>query len=356
LTRLNLSQVELISLEEFEADDEALLQAKRNRSIIEYYWTCTASLPLYILRRYPVVGIIAYLDADLYFYADPKPIYSELGAGSIMIIEHRYSVEYAHLKSTSGIYNVGLLVFRNDAIGVACLTWWRERCLEWCYVRKEDGKFGDQKYLDDWLYRFDGVVVLQHKGAGIAPWNMAHYDMKWNDGHITVDGVPLLFCHFHDFKSIYSNTFQPASYAYKLSIFQIESLFMPYGQTLQALERDIRGLESGNAVYGYHGHGNYSGNRWWNVMLGLLEQRWFLLSPKWFALALWRFGEAQHNRLLKGSYAFRCNDRSTTRRQLLLFVLRNPLVLRHKPVVSMLVKTILSQKQYSQVRQLWKRP
>ena len=33
--------------------------------------------------------------------------------------------------------------------GLKALKWWRDRCLEWCYARIEDGKFGDQFYIED---------------------------------------------------------------------------------------------------------------------------------------------------------------------------------------------------------------
>ena len=54
--------------------------------------------------------------------------------------------------------------------------WWQERCIEWCYARFEDGKFGDQKYLDDWETRFKAQVhVLKNKELILAPWNATRF-------------------------------------------------------------------------------------------------------------------------------------------------------------------------------------
>ena len=69
-------------------------------------------------------------------------------------------------------YNVEWVTFRRDPDGLEALNWWHDRCIEWCYQRAEDGKMGDQKYLDDWLVRFERVHVVRHPGAGLAPWNV----------------------------------------------------------------------------------------------------------------------------------------------------------------------------------------
>src|SRR5690348_2499546 len=91
LQHLDLSGMRLISSEEFEHSDSELLQAKQNRSRVEYYWTSTPSLLLYVLAHTPEIEMITYLDADLYFYSDPTAIYQEFGEGSILITEHRYA-------------------------------------------------------------------------------------------------------------------------------------------------------------------------------------------------------------------------------------------------------------------------
>ena len=76
------------------------------------------------------------------------------------------------------------MLFKNTEGGLKVLNWWRDCCLEWCYNRHEDGKFGDQKYLDDWTTRFKNIHVLRNLGGGLAPWNVQQYDFKTIDGEI----------------------------------------------------------------------------------------------------------------------------------------------------------------------------
>lgn len=189
--RLNnqLKNVRLLRLPEVE--DERLLKVKPTRTPVEYYWMFSSSLPLYLLEKNPSLDMIAYLDADLYFYASPDEIYREFGGNSIMIIPHRFSDKEKWREKESGIYNVGMTIFRNDANALECLRWWKDRVIEWCYYRYEDGKLGDQLYLNDWPTRFKGVHVLKNPGANVASWNI--------EGFLP-GGAPLIFYHFHGLK------------------------------------------------------------------------------------------------------------------------------------------------------------
>ena len=122
------------------------------RSLIEYYFTLSPVLPLYVLDKFKE-SIIASLDADIFFFRIPAPIFDELGDRSIYIVPHRFRSYQADLL-ISGQFNVQCQLFRNDDVGKKCLHEWMQQCLEWCFDRYEDGKFADQKYLDSWPEKF----------------------------------------------------------------------------------------------------------------------------------------------------------------------------------------------------------
>lgn len=233
ISKLGQSNLRPIALTDFERGDDALLVAKKSRSMVEYFFTCSPSWPLYLLNHISGIDQVTYLDADLFFWADSQSVFDEMGAGSILIIPHRFPQHLRKLE-IHGIYNVGLLSFRNDSNGRACLEWWRARCLEWCYDRVEDGKFADQKYLDDWPTRFEGVVVLNHKGANLAPWNWMNYQVREHDQQIVVDDQPLIFYHYQGLKVFNRWIYDPGVTEYGLMPLAVRRiLYVPYIQAVK---------------------------------------------------------------------------------------------------------------------------
>ena len=240
LAQFRLPEVHLIALEDFEQNDELLVSAKQNRSKIEYYFTCTPSLPLYVLRKWQEVEMITYIDADLYLFSNPQPLYDEMQHGSVGIIGHRFPPQLQELE-IYGLYNVGWLMFRRDDNALACLQWWRERCIEWCYDRLDGDRFADQKYLDQWETRFKGVVVLKHKGANLAPWNVARYQLHILEDQKTVyvDEQPLIFFHFHGLKRVKSWLYEPGWKLYNLTPTKLlrTKIYAPYISMLLEVQR-----------------------------------------------------------------------------------------------------------------------
>jgi len=196
-----LPYINPVSLDELEQSSPDLAAVKSNRSLIEYYFTCTASFTSHVMHDNSQVNLLTYLDADLYFFSDPAPIYKELEDHSVGIIDHRFPDTMQKL-NRYGMYNVGWVSFRRDPTGLACLEQWRSQCIDWCYDRLEGDRFADQKYLDSWTTDFDRVCVIQHKGANLAPWNVARYRIRWENSQVTVDHIPLIFYHFHGLKRL----------------------------------------------------------------------------------------------------------------------------------------------------------
>ena len=242
LIRLELPNLIAIPLHEFESSE--LLGVKEQRTAGEYCWTCTPHVIRYALDTYKLPEV-TYLDADLCFYDKPSLLLSELEecGKSVLITEHRYTPRYDQ-SATSGIYCVQFMTFRADERGLKVLQWWQDRCIEWCYARYEDGKFGDQKYLDDWTQRFEGIHVLQHIGGGAAPWNVQRYAFEQNDrGGIEVDGAPLVFFHFHGYRHYRDGTHDLGNYWLGRSV--IDLLYRPYAFALFKANMEITGVYPG---------------------------------------------------------------------------------------------------------------
>lgn len=200
LMELKLEDVEVIPLKDIE--DEKLLKAKKNRNATEYCWTCSSKSILHVLEKYKV-GKCTYLDADIYFFSDPQVLIDELRNDDVIITEHRFS-SYCDQTTKSGKYCVQFVTVKNTENGRNIVNWWYERCLEWCYSRYEDGKLGDQMYLDYFHELFDGVHDLEHLGGGIAPWNVSQYSffregnsVLFNHKDRNVRNGMTVFFHFH---------------------------------------------------------------------------------------------------------------------------------------------------------------
>lgn len=246
LAALRLPDVTVIPLADFE--DERLLTVKPGRSRAEYCWTCTPSVILHAIERHRLPAC-TYLDADLRFYDSPQQLLDELGDGSVLITAHRYTPRYDESR-TSGKYCVQFVCCRNDEPGMSVLRWWREACLEWCFARAEGGRFGDQKYLDDWPVRFPGVRELAHLGGGVAPWNVQQYALAFRGGrpHLTEKSsrraFPVVFYHFHALQFYDDGTFDLGYYQVGEEAFRL--LYAPYVRELMQAQSTLAAVEAGD--------------------------------------------------------------------------------------------------------------
>jgi hypothetical protein len=239
LTKLDLPRLVAIPLEAFEVP--RLRAVKAQRTAKEYYWTCTPHVIRFVLDGYGLPQV-TYLDADLHFYDKPSLLLAEMARAqaSVLITPHSYTPRYDQA-ATSGIYCVQFVTFNRDSQGLKVLEWWQQRCLEWCFARFEDGKFGDQKYLDDWPRRFEGIHVLEQCAGGAAPWNVQQYRLSLQSMKLHVDDRPLVFYHFHGYLYYPDGIHDFGNY--RLARDVIDLLYRPYARELLRAHAEIHGVD-----------------------------------------------------------------------------------------------------------------
>lgn len=263
LDRMRLQALTTVAREQLERYDPYLRVVRPTRSEAEYCWTAKASMCLFLLERAQPEAVI-YADADLMFFRDPAPLFDESLNYSVLVVPHRFPPGVGW-EETHGVFNAGFIAFRRGDEAEAVLRWWRERCLEWCYRRVEDGRYCDQRYLDEWPRRFSGVHALGHPGGGLAPWNTVTHTLASSGGSLTVDDEPLIFFHYQSLRlykglaalrriAVLSNTYRftpdpvPLVWSidrYRMADLEEELIWAPYVRRIGEAIADIRRLDPG---------------------------------------------------------------------------------------------------------------
>lgn len=206
LKDMHLKNVRVIYLDEIMTKE--LQDIREERTKAEFCWTCTPIIIEYVLLKYNE-SICTYLDADLYFFSSPENAIQEIvkTGCSVGIVEHGFerNYEYGLNIFNYGKYCVQFNTFVKNDAGLQILKEWKNDCLKWCFNRVEDGKLGDQRYLDIWEQKYSNVYVSKKRGLGLAPWNLHTYsEIRERDGKIIAkymnEFFPVVFFHFQGMK------------------------------------------------------------------------------------------------------------------------------------------------------------
>jgi len=220
----------------FHLNVEGLKEAHEGRTHTEFMWTLAS-----VWSNVCLSGLgaphITYVDADCFLFGDLAPLYQEIGGASVAITPHRFPPALKH-KAINGTFNVGVVYFKNDPVGRECAKTWSDQCIEWCYYRNEDGKFGDQMYLDTWPQDY-GAHIIQHLGVNLAPWNQEQYIYTVAGSKMFVNTDQVLIYHFHRF-------LQSQWATYQLNPIVHEYLYTPYAELLQAIGEKIHAAGAGD--------------------------------------------------------------------------------------------------------------
>jgi hypothetical protein len=146
------------------------------------------------------IGNILYIDSDILIHHDIQIILNSIGDKEVGIFRHRQFKLNTYV--AEGLYNVGVVYFKNGIIGRHILNWWSDAVLHQKYPHL--ATCGDQKYLDEFpnMCPNDMIFIDGDIGHG-APWQWQLYDFSEyeKDGDIIWAGQKqkLIFTHFSQF-------------------------------------------------------------------------------------------------------------------------------------------------------------
>lgn len=232
----NLPNLTVVSLKEFETPE--LLSVKDERTKAEYCWTCSPWIIKHVFDYYHET-ICTYIDADMFFFSDPGVVFEDMRKRgcSIIITPHRFptSEEEEYARNRVGSYCVEFNTFVKNDDGLKALNWWAEKCLEWCYyaVPGTTEWYGDQKYLNVFPEKFDGVMICDHYGVGLAPWNIGLVEYCNEVGGVpqikvnkTGECFPLILYHFEKVGFIFKHVLHSSSRTKSNSLYN--AIYEPY--------------------------------------------------------------------------------------------------------------------------------
>jgi hypothetical protein len=166
---------------------------------------------------------------------------------NVLITEHRFSSLPAMYElKRGGRFCVQFITFLNEKSSLKVLDRWRKQCINWCYARYEDNKFGDQKYLEEWPMIYSNIHILQHQGGGIAPWNLTQYSFfkqgETISGNVrsTKSSFDVVFFHFQYVKLMANGCADIGWYYISSSV--PKTFYFPYLKNIEEIEKRLKTL------------------------------------------------------------------------------------------------------------------
>ena len=177
VAQLDLTNVEVIDWQSLETEVYRSVRLTRLRS--EYCWTLTPRSVLKVMDAAPDASRVTYVDADMWLVASPRRIFDELESTGATVILSEHGFAPAFDKGLqNGRYCVQFMPFRRDG-NRSILEDWELDCIADCSTDTSKGNFGDQKYLDEWQFRYGhDVAVLSKPQFLLAPWNMTRFPLS----------------------------------------------------------------------------------------------------------------------------------------------------------------------------------
>lgn len=231
LSRMQLKNVTLLKISEIE--NESLRAVKGRRKKYEYCWTVKAPLIRHIFENYENAASLLYVDSDIFLFSKPDLCFNLLKEYPVFLTCHNFSQSFKHLYKGKGRFNAGIIGFKRCNTAERYLKWWQKKCIEWCYDTVSEGRFADQKYIEEFANPHVGAYIANNLGMNGAVWNVKDAAVRLKNEDILIDDSLLVFYHFSSFLVLSEHEFDLWKWD-RLGIndSKIKLIYMPYAEAI----------------------------------------------------------------------------------------------------------------------------
>ena len=228
---------------DFETDELLKVKASKVKKY-EYYWACNPFITRKVLLEQNV-DFVSSCDCDLVFFQSPEEIFKELNGADVLIQPNNFSFQFSADYTKIGYYCASFQCFRKNINSIKILNWWHQQTMGWCSSKFEEGRFGDQKYLDDWRTRFKKVREIANVGTNVAPWSVQKFDLSTQNGNLMINHkYPVIYYHFHSFRMKLKNCEYIITgdrhNSYPISSTVRRLIYEPYAKTLKKTIEELK--------------------------------------------------------------------------------------------------------------------
>ena len=111
LKRINKKYIKIISIKDYEND--ILKKTKKRENNCRILLDSYSIAPKIVFKQSEEIHTVTYLDADMFFFKNPKEVFNEFfnSKKSILITEHDFDEDHIYKEKTSGKYIVQFIIF-----------------------------------------------------------------------------------------------------------------------------------------------------------------------------------------------------------------------------------------------------
>jgi hypothetical protein len=226
---------------------QRFLYFQRSRSFAESIFSIKPHWVHYVLNKIRDEDIVLYIDADSYFFME-LPNLGLFKEASLILSPH-YFPKNSDASAEVGRYNAGFVGFKKNNIGVKAVNLWCDLCNNWCFAYKSDGKFADQKYLDQISTNFINSVSETPFGINLGLWSFSSDTrVKIEKSGFQVGENKLISFHFHSIRLSRNFIFMDLHRYQRLACSRelYEKIYSPYVDDLKSVQETLKnkGFES----------------------------------------------------------------------------------------------------------------